>query len=36
MSLAKSLYIKNDAIDAKIELIKCEKLPIFDIKSVIE
>ncbi len=36
MSLTKSLYIKNDAINAKKELIKCEKLPIFDIKSVTE
>jgi hypothetical protein len=36
MSLAKSLYIKTDAINAKKELIKCEKLPIFDIKSVTE
>ena len=36
MSFAKSLYIKNGAINTKKELIKCEKLPIFDIKSVTE
>ena len=36
MSLAKSLYIKNDDKNAKKELIKCVKLPIFDIKSVTE